>query len=252
MRAKRLRFEIGAADISLDRFGLKITRYEKVRQRDDQIVPVSVAPGNRGIPRPIHQAMVIDVVGRNPHQGRVAIEQGEHVPKGVVRAAADERRAMIVVVGDGTAGDAQIASRRQDVEDDLGLSELEHHHRGSKRHPKHGANVRERLSCIESPSWFAVCGLFRLLSRTAWQLLPYRWPTLRKLSKRTSNRLFEVTFPTAHSLRWAKSCHHIKIDSLSFPINDNRRGCSIKNRGARSGPVPSPFLRNWEVRFWAS
>ena len=98
------------ANVTLDRFALKVRGHQRIGSRHERIVLVCVPPRDRRVSRTIHEVMVIEIMGRNPHQRGIAIENRQDVAESIIHPPATECRTMIVIVRDDAASDRQIAA----------------------------------------------------------------------------------------------------------------------------------------------
>lgn len=134
--------QLGAVYVLLNGAGLEVAGHKEIGHGDEQIMPVRITPGDRRVPRPVHELMMVQIVRRNPHQGRIAVEQRQHVTERVVGPAAEERRPMIVIVGNHAAGDRQITTEGERKEDRRRPDILHHNQSDGATDPGKGSVVR--------------------------------------------------------------------------------------------------------------
>ena len=56
--------------------------------------------------------MMIEIMGRYPHQSRIAIKNGQYVTESMIQTLGDKGRLMIVIVRNHATGNREVAGNR--------------------------------------------------------------------------------------------------------------------------------------------
>ncbi len=97
-----------AADVSFYRVTLGIRRDKRIGEHDQQVMQVGVSPGDGRVARSIGKQMMIEVVGWNPHHGRITIEDRQNVAKAAIETLDGKRWLMVVIVRYNTTSNRQV------------------------------------------------------------------------------------------------------------------------------------------------
>ena len=131
-------------DVVADGLRLVPARDEEVGRRHQRVVLVGVAPGDRRVPRLVHELVVVEVVRGHPGEGGVPVEDAQPVPEDAVELAVAEGGGVVVVVGDDPRGEREVTAQREQPDGELG-AEI-----GDEGDDRHGDCPRKRppISCV--------------------------------------------------------------------------------------------------------